>query len=126
MEGIIGNLYITTIGCLLHRISHSIRDLATSRVHDDVAIHIAGCSTDDLEERGLGSEESNLLSIEYPDEARFWEIESFSQEIDSYDHIDIPEAIFTEYLESFECLDLAMEISHFEAIFCKIRREIFG
>lgn len=126
MGSIIGDLDITTITRLCHSISHRIRDLATCRVHDHVSIHITSRSTDDLEQGSLGSQESDLLSIEYPDEARLGEIEPFSEEIDSHDDIDISEAIFTEDLESFEGLDLTMEISDLESILSKIGREIFG
>ena len=70
-----------------------------------MSIHITSRTSDNLEQGCLGSEESDFFSIENPDEARLWEIETFSEEIDSYDDIDIPKAIFTEDLESFECFD---------------------
>lgn len=71
-----------------------------------MSIRIAGGTSDDLEETGLGSEESDLFSIEDPDEARLWEVKSFSEEIDSDDHIDRPHTEVAENLESFKCLDL--------------------
>lgn len=71
-----------------------------------MSICIAGSASDDLEETGLGSEESDLFRIEDPDEARLREIESFSQEIDSDDDIDCPHTEVAEDLESLERLDL--------------------
>jgi hypothetical protein len=89
-------------------------------------IRITGGTSDDLEETRLGSEESDLLGIEDPDEARFWEVETFSEEIDSDDDIDGSHTEVTKDLESFESLDLGVKVPHLESIFCKIEREVFA
>ena len=67
------------------------------RVHDHSTVRVAGSTTDDLEEGGLGTEESYLLSIQYTDEARLWEVETLSEEVDSDDDIYLSETIITQY-----------------------------
>jgi hypothetical protein len=90
-----------------------------------MSIRIAGGTSDDLEETRLGSQKPDLFSIEDTDEARLWEVESFAEEIDSDDDIDRSHTEVTEDLESFEGLDLGVEISHFESIFCEVECEVF-
>lgn len=94
-------------------------------VHDDFSIGVAGGTTDDLEERGFGAEESDFFRIQYADETRFWEVESFSEEIDSDDDIYLTETIGAQYLESFDGFYFGVKIADFYPIFSEVVGEVF-
>lgn len=98
---IVGYLYRATTVSLVDGIDHGDRLLASMRIHHDTTVRVASRTTDDLEEGGLGSEESDFLGIEYPDEARLWEVETFSEEVNSDNNIYLTEAIISEYFQSF-------------------------
>lgn len=100
---VIGYLYrATTIG-LVDSIDHSDRLLTVVRIHDHSTICITSSTTDDLEEGGFRSQESDLFRIQYGDKTRFWEIESLSEEIYSNYYIYFSESIVSEYFEALDC-----------------------
>jgi len=74
-------------------------------IHDDMSVRIASGATDNLEEGSFRAEESDFLSIEDPDERRLRKVESFSEKIHSYDHVDNTQSIISENLESFDGFD---------------------
>lgn len=95
-------------------------------IHHDPTVHIARGTTDDLEEGRRGPQESDFLGIEDGDERNLGEVESFSEEIDPDDPVDLAHSEVSDDFKSFDGLDLGVEIANFDTIPEEIIREFFG
>ena len=126
MFDIILNLYSSTTICLFDGWLHSLRHLELMRVHHYIAICIPCCSSNNLKEGWFGSEKSDFLRIENPNERYLWKIKTLSKKIHPHNNINISHSQIPQNFQSFNRIDLWMEIFYLHSISCKEFCKLFA
>ena len=95
-------LDLASAGCLVDTRLHRRADVIS--VHDDAAVLITGSSSDCLDERGLITEESLLVSIKYRYERDLRKVETFTQQVDAYQDIEFCHSQVSYDLQSLKII----------------------
>ena len=89
-------------------------------------MQISGGTTDGLNNRPLGSQESFFVGIKNRDQRYLGHIKAFSQEIDAHQHIEHTKPQITNNFGSFDSADIRMQIPHSNTVLSEIVRQILG
>ena len=79
-----------------------------------------------LDERSLAAQESFLVRIENADERNLRKIETFAEQIDADQNIEIGRAQSAQNFDALDGVDVAMQIAHFQSDIAQIIGEIFS
>src|SRR5437762_13904068 len=79
-----------------------------------------------LNEGSLAAQKSLLVRIENADERNFRKIETFTEQIDPNQNVEIGRAQTTQDFDALDGVDVAVEIAHFQADIAQIIGEVFG
>src|SRR5436190_176666 len=89
---------------------HALRDLI-GKEHD-LAINMSRGAAGSLDQRSLAAQKAFLVGVENADERNFGKIESFSEQIDADENIEIGRAQAAQDFHTLNCVDVAVEIAH--------------
>ncbi len=95
-------------------------------IHDYFAIDISGGAACSLRQTPVIAQEAFLVGIEYGHKTHLRQVESFAQEIDSYEHIVKSLTEIIENAHSFESVDIAVDVRAVDAPFLKVTVEFLG
>ncbi len=84
---IVGCLLFPASACFFNGLRHGIGD--GIGIENDFAISIAGRPAKGLYEGSCGSQKALLVCIQDADKGNFWDIQSFAQKVDSYEHVEL-------------------------------------
>ncbi len=94
-------------------------------VEDDASADVPRGAPRRLHERGRGTQETLLVRVQYRDERHFGQVQSFAQEVDAHEHVELARAQAMEYLHAFDRVDAAVQILHANARLVQIVRQVF-
>lgn len=103
--------------CFPERFHHRLGKIICIEYH--FTIRISGCTTDDLDQWCCRTQKSFFIRIQYGQQRNFWQIQSFSQQIDTYDDIDNSRFKFFDNLPAINCGYFTMEIERFISFWYK-------
>jgi len=87
-----------------------LRDLVCKE--HDFAIDMARGAAGSLDQRSLAAQKAFLVGVENADERNFGKIESFSEQIDADENIEIGRAQAAQDFHTLNRVDVAVEIAH--------------
>ena len=123
MLRVIRNLFRTSSLSFANRFFHCRRSLVC--VHHHLAIHVAGCSSDHLNERCLAPQKSFFIGIQNRYKGNLRQVETLSQQIDSDKDIKFAESKIAQYLDALNGVNIGVQISHFQPLLDEILAQIF-
>src|SRR5581483_7546323 len=95
-------------------------------VKDDLAVQMSRGAAGRLNETGGRAEITFLVGVENGDEGDFGKIETFAQEIDADEDVELALAQGAQDLDAFDGVDLAVEILHADADAAEVISELLG
>ena len=87
----------------LHRIGHSVC------IQNHFGVGVSSRSTDGLNERGFASQKPFFVGVQDRDQGNFRQIEPLTQQVDTNQDIAPTLAQFTQKVDSFKCIQFAMQ-----------------
>ncbi len=109
---------------LVDRALHRARDPVG--VEDGFAANVARGTPDRLDQRALGAQEAFLVGVENGDERHLGQVESFAQQIDADEHVELAEPKIADDLHALDGFDVGVQIAHAHAVLLEIIREVLG
>jgi hypothetical protein len=103
-----------------HRAGHPVG------IENGPPVDVSRRAADRLHQRTVASKESFLIGIEDRDERDLGKVETFSQQVDADEHIEVAEPKAAQDLHPLDGIDVRMEITHPYAGLLQIVREILG
>ena len=92
---------------------------------NNFAIDVARRATGGLDERGLAAQKAFLVRIENADERNLGKIETFAEQIDPDENIEIGGAQSAQNLDALDGVDVAVQIAHLQSDIAQIIGQIF-
>src|SRR6266699_4049564 len=83
-------------------------------------------TTGSLDERSLAAQKSFLVGIENANERNFGKIETFAEQIDTDEDVEVGRAESAQNFDAFNRIDVAMQIAHFQSNIAQVIGQIFG
>ena len=123
MGFIVSLLQFPAAAGLLDRIAHGIRHIV--RIHDHMTFTVSCGTSDGLDQRCLRPQESFLVRIQDRNQRDFRNIQSFSQQVDSHQHIKHIQTHIADDLRSFQGINIRVKISDTNSHFLHVIRQIF-
>src|SRR4029453_18990352 len=90
------------------------------------AVHMSRRTACGLDKRSLAAQKSLLVRVQNADERNFGKVETFPQQVDSDQNVEIGRAQAAQNLDALYRVDIAMEITHSQSDIAQIVGEIFG
>ncbi len=106
------------------RLVHRFRDIVG--VHDDMAVDIAGCPADDLDQRGGRTQETFLVGVEDRDQGDLRQIEAFAQQVDADQDVELALAKVAQDFHPLNRFDIGMQVLDPQALFLEEAGQVFG
>ena len=119
---IIFHLDLTTSVGLIQCFPHGVRDGV--RIHDDMAFRITGRTADSLDQGSRTSKESFLICIQNGHQSDLRNIQTLSQQVDTYQYIEHIQTHIPDDLGTLQRINVRMQIFHPNTDFLHIIREI--
>lgn len=85
------------------------------RIHNHLALRVAGRAANRLDERRFGAQEPFLIRIEDGNERYLWDIEPFAQQVDANEHIKFALAQVADNFHALNGIDIVVHITHLDA-----------
>ena len=124
MGDIIGMLlFAPTVGFAnraFHRAGHAIC------IHDDPPIGVARGPANGLHQRGFGPQKALLICIKDRNQTALRDIEPLAQKVNAQQHIKGAQPQIAQNLNALNRIDIAVHVTHPNALLMQILREIFG
>ena len=102
---------------------HALRDGVGKKNH--FAIDMPRGAAGRLDERSLAAQKSFLVRIENADERNFRKIETFPQQIDADENVEIGRAQAAQNFHALDRVDVAVQIAHFQSDIAQVIGQIF-
>src|SRR5947199_5364959 len=83
------------------------------------------CTAGRLDERRLAAQKSFFVGVEDADERNFRKIETFAEQINSDQNVELGCAKSAQNLDALDRVDVAVEITHFQSDIAQIISQIF-
>ena len=112
----------TTAGLLdapLHRAGDAIG------VEDRAAVDVSRRAADGLNQRAIAAQESFLIRVENRDERHLGQVETFAQQVDADEHVELAESEAANDLHPLDGVDVRVHVAHAHADLLQIVGEIF-
>src|SRR5262249_15752369 len=106
-----------------HQRFHALRDCVAKE--RDFTVDVARRAACGLDERSLTAQKSFLVRIQNADERNLGKIESFAEEINSNENVEIRCAQSAQDFHTLNSVDVAMQITHLQSNIAQIICEIF-
>src|SRR5581483_5975503 len=103
-----------------HRVGHLVR------VHEHLAVDVAGRAPDRLDERGLRPQEPLLVGVEDRDQRDLREVEPLAQEVDPDEHVELAQTQISQDLDAMDRIDLGVEVPHPDPHLHQVVGEVLG
>ena len=103
---------------------HALRDLIGEE--NDFAIDVTRGAAGGLNERSLAAQKSFLVRIENADERNFRKIETFAEQIDADENVEVGRAQSAQDFHALDRVDVAVQITHLQSDIAQIIGQIFG
>ena len=116
---LLGSASVSFVNGLLHALCNLVG------IENGSTIHIAGSSADSLGKRAMTTEEPFLVGIKDGDKRHFGQVESFTEEVNTDQHIDFASTQTVEDIDTLESLDFAMDIIGTHLVAQEILAELF-
>ena len=104
----------------LHRPGHAVG------VHDHPTLGVARRPPDGLDQRRLGPQVAFLVGVEDCHEAHLWQVEALAEEVDTDDDVVDADPQVAQDLDTFEGLDLGVQVVDLHAHLGHVLGELFG
>src|SRR3954469_17623864 len=95
-------------------------------VEDHPALHVARRAADGLDERDGAAEEAFLVGVEHGDERDLRDVETFAEQVDADQHVEEPAPQIANQGETFEGIDIGVQIPDPDAEVRVVLRQILG
>src|SRR5262245_1437954 len=82
-------------------------------------------ATSSLNERSLATEKAFLVRIQNAHERNFGKIETFTEQIDANENVEIGRAQSAQDFDSLDCINVAVQVAHFQSDIAQIISQIF-
>ena len=102
----------------LHRVGHPVG------VQNRAAVQVAGAAADGLDQRSRRAQEAFLVGVENRDQRDFRQIETFAQQVDADQHVELALAQIAQDLHALQRLDFRVQVAAAHADFGVILRQI--
>ena len=108
----------------LHRARHIVG------VQDHVALDVSGGATDGLDQRPRVAQVAFFVGVENRDERHLREIEAFTKQVDTDQHVEDTEPQVAQNLDPLQRVDVRVQVVHLDAhlaqIIGQVLRHLFG
>ena len=94
-------------------------------VEDHLAVHIARRTSDGLDERCFGAQETFLVGVENRNERTLRNVEAFAQKVDADQHVECPEPQVPDDLNALQRIDVGVHVADANALLVQIFRQVF-
>src|SRR5207248_10462817 len=91
-----------------------------------LAVHMSRCAARGLNKRRLAAQKSFLIRVENADERNFREIETFTEQIDADQDVEVGGAQSAQDFDALDRVDVAVQIAHFQSNITQIIGEVYG
>ncbi|CRK52076.1 hypothetical protein RHCRD62_30740 [Rhodococcus sp. RD6.2] len=91
-----------------------------------LAGHVAGGTTDRLNQAGRTAQESFLVGIEDRDEGDLRKVEALAKQVDADQDVVLAEPQLTQQLDATQGVDVRVQVPHTDAEFEEVVREVLG
>src|SRR5690606_17349036 len=95
-------------------------------VENYATINVTGRAADGLDERGLGTQEAFLVSVENGDQAAFRNVEALTQQVDADQAVEGAETQVADDLDALERVDVRVHVANLDALFVQVLGEVLG
>ena len=95
-------------------------------VEDHAPVDVPRGAADRLDERAVASQEAFLVGVEDRDERDLGEVESFAQEVDADERVELPEPQAPQDRHALQRLDVGVEVLHLEAEVAVVGRQVLA
>ena len=93
-------------------------------VEDRAAVHVARRAADGLDQRAVAAQKAFLIRVENRDERHLGQIESFAQQVDADEHVELAEPKSANDLHALDRVDVGVHVAHAHADLLQIVGEI--
>ena len=104
----------------LHALRHDVGE------KNDFAVDVARGATGGLDKRSLAAQKSFLVRIENANQRDFGKIETFAEQIDSDQNVEIGGAQAAQNFHALDRVDVAVQIAHLQSDIAQIIGQILG
>ena len=94
-------------------------------VHDDVAVDVAGRAPDCLDQRAIAAQVALLVGVEDGDESHFGQIETFAQEVDANQDVELTEPQVAQDVNPLQGLDVGVQVVDPNPRFAQVIGQVF-
>ena len=103
---------------------HRVGDLVA--VEDHATAGVAGGAARGLDERALAPQEPLLVGVEDGDERHLGQVQSFTQQVDAHEHVEVGEAQAAQDLHALQRVDVAVQVAHAHTHLAEVVGEVLG
>lgn len=121
---VIGQLLVTAAFGFAHRAFHAAGD--TVGVHDHAPVGVARGASDGLDQRGFRAQKALFVRVQNGDQPAFGNVQTLAQQVDPDQHVKGTQPQVTQDFDAFDGVDVAVHITHADALFVHVFGQIFG
>ena len=122
MLSVVGNLLVAPALRLVQRLSHRLGDRVG--IHDDVALDVARCPADDLDERPVGAQVALFVRIQDADERDLRQVETLPQQVDADHDVNLAGAQRGQDFDALHRVELGVQVSNLDSVFPEVVGEV--
>ncbi len=124
MGDVVGALNLAPPMHLVQRTLHRAGDAIG--IEDGATIDVPCGTPAGLDDRAVTPQEPFLVGVENGDQRHLGQVETFAEQIDADQHVELAEAEPTEDLDTFDRVDVAVQVAHPHAGLLQVIRQVFG
>ena len=83
-------------------------------------------AADGLDQRALGAQEPFLVGVENTDERHLGDVESFAQEVDTHQYVELAQPQVADDLDPLDRFDIRVQVAHLDAVLVQVVGQVFG
>ena len=109
---------------LVDRLRHRRRDLVGVHVH--LARHVAGGSTDGLDQRGSRTQEALLVGVQDRHQRHLGQVQALAQQVDADQDVELADPQLAQQLDAAKGVDLGVQVAHPHTLLEQVVGEVLG
>ena len=95
-------------------------------VEDGLAVEVARCPADGLDQRALGAQEALLVGVEYRHQGDLGHVQTFAQQVDAHQDVEGTQAQVADDLHPLHGIDVRVQVAHPHVVVGQVVGEVFG
>ena len=116
-------LFLTTTFGLTNSFRHRRGDFIA--VENCLTVNITRCTTNGLNQRTFGTQETFFVSVKDCHQRNFRHIQPFTQQVDTHQHVEFTQAQIADDLHTLDGINIGVQIPHPLTVFLKVIRQVF-